>query len=98
MSTTTYRTSSLAALALFKADPNQFDLIITDMTMPDMTGDTLAEEMTVLRPDIPVILCTGYSKKISKAQKADLKIRATLIKPVSKQDMAKTVREVLDEK
>ncbi len=96
--TTTYRTSSLDALALFRENPKQFDLIITDMTMPDMTGNILAAEVMAIRPDIPVILSSGYSKKIINAKKTDRKIRAILIKPVSRSDMAKTVRAVLDGK
>ena len=61
----TIRTSSIEILELFKAISNDFDLVITDMTMPNMTGDLLAVELMRVRPDIPVILCTGYSKKIS---------------------------------
>ena len=60
----TIRTSSIEALALFKNRPNDFDLVITDMTMPYITGDELAIELMKIRPDIPVILCTGYSKKL----------------------------------
>ena len=55
--------SSMEALALFKAKPNDFDLVITDMTMPNMTGDKLAVELMKIRPDIPVILCSGYTKR-----------------------------------
>ena len=63
--TVSIRTNSLEALELFRTKPNDFDLIITDMTMPNMTGDSLAIELMKIRSDIPVILCTGYSKKIS---------------------------------
>ena len=59
------RTSSLAALELFTATPDKFDLVITDMTMPQMTGDILAQELIKIRPDLPVILCTTVSAKIS---------------------------------
>ncbi len=59
----TIRTSSIEALELFRSKPNGFDLVITDMTMPNMTGDKLAAELITIRPEIPVILCTGYSKK-----------------------------------
>jgi PAS domain S-box-containing protein len=61
------RTSSVEALELFKSKPNGFDLVVTDMTMANMTGDKLAIELMKIRKDIPVILCTGYSKKISDA-------------------------------
>ena len=61
----TTRTSSIEALELFKAKPDDFDLVITDMTMPNLTGDKLAIELVKIRPDIPVVLCTGYSIKIN---------------------------------
>jgi CheY-like chemotaxis protein len=61
----TTRTSSIEALELFQTKSNDFDLVVTDMTMPNLTGDKLAIELMKIRPDIPVILCTGCSKKIS---------------------------------
>ena len=76
--------------------PDQIDLMITDMTMPNMTGDGLASELMAIRPDIPVILCTGYSKKISDERVAKLGIKAFLLKPVVKAKLSKTVRRVLD--
>jgi PAS domain S-box-containing protein len=94
--TVTTRTSSIEALALFKAKPDAFDLVITDMTMPNMTGDNLAIELMKIKYDIPVILCTGYSKKISSASASEIGIKAFIYKPVVKAELAKTVREVLD--
>ena len=91
------RTSSVEALELFRTKPNDFDLVITDMTMPNMTGDDLAIELMKIRPDIPVILCTGYSIKISDDLAAQIGIKAFAYKPVVKADLAKTVRKVLDE-
>ncbi len=91
------RTSSIEALALFHARPDDFDLVITDMTMPNMTGDELASEMMAIRPDIPVILCTGYSKQISPENIADLGIKALAYKPMIKSEMVETVRKVLDD-
>jgi two-component system cell cycle sensor histidine kinase/response regulator CckA len=67
------------------------------MTMPDMTGDKLAAELMKIRPDIPVILCTGYSKKISEETVSEFNIKAFLLKPAVKADLAKTVRKVLDD-
>jgi PAS domain S-box-containing protein len=93
----TTRTSSVEALKLFKSKPNEFDLVITDMTMPNMTGDALAVELMKTRPDIPVILCTGYSNKISDEVATELGIKAFAYKPIVKADLAKTVRKVLDE-
>ena len=81
----------------FRAAPDQFDLVITDMTMPNMTGDILAKELINIRSDIPVILCTGFSEKMSKKKVDAFGIKGFLMKPIVKSDLAKTVREVLDE-
>jgi len=93
----TTRTSSLDALSLFKSRPDAFDLVVTDMAMPGMTGDILSLELMGIRPDIPVILCTGYSKKISDQTAAKIGIKALASKPIVKADLAKTIRTVLDE-
>ena len=92
----TTQTSSLAALELFRSKPARFDLCISDMAMPDMTGDRLALEMLKIRPDMPIILCSGYSKRMSEGLAVSLGIKAFVYKPVVKADLAKTVREVLD--
>ena len=94
----TVRTSSIEAVELFRAKPGDFDLVISDVTMPNMTGDKLAVELMKIRPDIPVILCTGYSKKISDETAAHIGIKAFAFKPIVKADLAKTVRDVLDGK
>jgi PAS domain S-box-containing protein len=93
----TTRTSSVEALELFRSKPHEFDLVITDMTMPNMTGDKLTIELMKIKPDIPVILCTGYSKKISDETGFEIGIKAFAYKPIIKADLAKTVRKVLDE-
>ena len=93
----TTRTSSIEALSLFRAKPNDFDLVVTDMTMPNLTGDKLAVELMKIRRDIPVILCTGYSRKISDETASNMGIRAFAYKPMVKADLARTVRKVLDE-
>lgn len=84
------------ALTLFRSEPGNYDLVITDMTMPKMTGEKLATELRKIRADIPVILCTGYYRK-SGSEKADTNIKAVLSKPVTTENMAKTVRDVLDQ-
>ncbi|MBW2168751.1 MAG: PAS domain S-box protein [Deltaproteobacteria bacterium] len=91
----TTRTSSIEALELFKAKPDRFDLVITDMTMPNMTGDRLAKELMKIRPDIPVILCTGFSERITEEKAKEMGIRAFAMKPIVIRDLANTVREVL---
>ncbi|MCK5231477.1 MAG: response regulator, partial [Desulfobulbaceae bacterium] len=91
------RTSSLEALELFKEQYDKFDLVFTDMTMPNMTGEELAKEVLKVRPDIPVILCTGFSSRITEEKAKAFGIRAFVMKPLLKLDMAKTIRRVLDE-
>jgi len=88
--------SSVQALELFRAEPDRFDLVITDMTMPRMTGDKLAQELIKIRPDIPVILCTGHSRLVSEEKAKDMGIWAFVMKPISIRAMAETVRRVLD--
>ena len=86
------------ALAIFKTDPGQFDLVIVDMTMPQMTGDKLAEEFLAIRPRMPIIICTGYSEKIDEEKARKAGIRAYVMKPIEMNEIANTVRQVLDEK
>ena len=93
----TTRTSSVEALELFRAKPNDFEMVITDMTMPNLNGDELAVELIRIRPDIPILLCTGYSKRITDETALNIGIKAFVYKPVVKADLAKTVRKVLDE-
>jgi CheY-like chemotaxis protein len=90
------RTNPVEALDLFRSEPDRFDLIITDMTMPGLTGDKLSLEALKIRPDIPIILCTGYSEKISEERAEELGIRKYLEKPLTKETLAKSVREVLN--
>ena len=94
--TVTIRTSSIEALELFKEKPDDFDLVITDMTMPSMTGDVLSMELRKIRHDIPIILCTGYSNKMNEANAKLIGIEAFAYKPFTKSDLAKTIRGVLD--
>ena len=90
-------TGSVEALNLFHSNPDYFDLLITDMTMPTMTGDQLAKDLMKVKPDLPVILCTGFSKKISKAAALQIGIKAFAHKPIVKEELANTIREVLDD-
>jgi CheY-like chemotaxis protein len=89
------RTSSLEALELFRTRPDWFDLVITDMTMPNIRGDELARELLKIRPDIPIILCTGFSEMISEEKANKLGIRRLVMKPISKKDLAIAIRDVL---
>jgi PAS domain S-box-containing protein len=92
---TVCRTSSIEALELFRNDPDRFDLVVTDHNMPNMTGAQMAEEMVNIRPDIPIILCTGYSELDISAAIMGKCIRKTIMKPVSKKELAHSIREVL---
>jgi PAS domain S-box-containing protein len=89
------RTSSIEALKLFSSQPDKFDLVITDHTMPKMTGVDLAKELMQIRPDIPVILCTGYSKLITKEKIRKIGIKEFVMKPIVMRDIAETIRKVL---
>lgn len=91
------QTSSADALALFKSNPEAFDLVLTDMTMPKITGEKLAQEMRGIRPSLPIILCTGYSKKLVHNPANPRNIKAVLTKPISRDQLAKAVRNILDE-
>jgi CheY-like chemotaxis protein len=90
------RTGSIEALTAFRADPDTFDLVVTDLTMPHMTGIRLTREIKSLRNDIPVILCTGYSERVSEETAKKKGISAVIMKPVAMNEMAGIVREVLD--
>jgi PAS domain S-box-containing protein len=94
----TSRTSSIEALEAFHNNPQGFDLVITDMTMPNMTGKDLAKELMVIRPDIPIILCTGFSEQIDERRAEEIGISAFVMKPIVMRQIANTIREVLDNK
>jgi len=93
----TSRTSSIEALEVFRDSPDKFDLVITDMAMPNMPGDKLAVELTKIRPDIPVLLCTGFSETMSEEKAASIGIKGFLLKPIIMKDLSHKIREVLDE-
>jgi CheY-like chemotaxis protein/anti-sigma regulatory factor (Ser/Thr protein kinase) len=89
------KTSSLDALECFRQKPDQFDLVITDMTMPNMTGDILAGELIKVRPNIPIILCTGFSERMTKEEACSSGIKDFLFKPVTLDELAQAIRNVL---
>jgi nitrogen-specific signal transduction histidine kinase len=90
------RTSPIEALELFKAKPDFFDLVITDKTMPGMTGDALAKELMNIRPGLPVIICTGYSQAVDNERARKIGIKAFVMKPILINELASAVRKVLD--
>ena len=85
------------ALEAFRAQPEVFDLVITDMTMPDLTGKDLARELIAIRPEISVILCSGLSLVLDDGQIKEWGIRTLIRKPILKKDLARAVRGVLDQ-
>ena len=90
------RTNPIEALELFRAAPDQFDLVITDMTMPHITGDRLVKEILKIRPDMPTILCTGFSEKIDEEKAKEIGVRQYIEKPFDKGKLSRLVRKVLD--
>jgi len=91
------KTSSAEALSLFQKDPDYFDLVITDMEMPDMTGIELTKELILVRPNIPIILVSGHGDRINMDLVKEVGIREYLSKPVMKSEFIKKVRHILDE-
>ncbi len=92
------RASAIDAIEAFRSDPQKYDLIISDMTMPKMAGDELASQMRSIRPDIPIILCSGFSEALNTQAMETIGAYAILRKPITYADLAKTVRMVLDTK
>jgi len=92
----TAMTSGPDTLRLFKQNPQAFDLVITDQTMPHLTGLELAEEVLRLRPDMPIILYTGFSEQVTAEKAKALGLKALLMKPLLGSELAKTIRRVLD--
>ncbi|NIA28376.1 MAG: PAS domain S-box protein [Actinobacteria bacterium] len=91
------KTDSLEAMELFRADPDYFDLIITDQTLPGLTGKELAKNVRKIRPGMPIILCTGYSNSINPKEAKKIGIKKCIYKPVSMREMPGIVRRVLDD-
>lgn len=94
--TVTVRMNSLEALTTFKNQPDAFNLVITDQTMPGMTGIDLARRMLQIRPGLPIILCTGFSSIISEEKAKSAGIKGFALKPLGKKDIAALIRKVLD--
>jgi DNA-binding NtrC family response regulator len=89
------KSDSLEALDVFQAESGKFDLVITDQTMPKMTGEKLVKSILGIRPDIPIILCTGFSEIIDADEAKALGIREFVMKPFTVREMAEKVRKAL---
>lgn len=89
--------NSVAALNAFEADPDGVDLVITDMTMPELTGDKLSEKILEIRPDMPIILWCGFSEDISEDTAIGMGIKKYIQKPVSPRKLLQSIRKIFDE-
>jgi CheY-like chemotaxis protein len=89
-------TNSLEALSIFSQTPDAFDLVITDMTMPHMTGDEMARRMLTIRPQIPIIVCTGYSERVTDQMIESMGLQALIMKPMVRSEIARAIRNALD--
>lgn len=96
--TVTLFKNGIEALKEFEKRSDQFDLIITDMNMPLMAGDKFSIKLKIKRPDIPIIICTGFSETLTEEIAASIGISRFLMKPIVMKDLAQKIREVLDEK
>lgn len=94
--TVTTETDPMVALETFRANPNKFDLVITDQSMPQMAGHELAQELMKIRPTLPIILCTGFSELIDEKKAKAIGIRQLLMKPFRIGDLTRVIRETLD--
>jgi CheY-like chemotaxis protein len=92
----TARTGSVEALAVFRSQPEKFDLVLTDIIMPTMSGIDLSEELLRIRGDIPIVLCTGFSETVSREKAMAVGVRDYIMKPFVPSRIAATIRRVLD--
>jgi PAS domain S-box-containing protein len=88
-------TSSAQALEAFQAEPHRFDVVVTDQTMPQMTGAALAGKLLAIRPDVPIVLCTGFSETIDEEQAKAIGIREYVLKPINMTDLGRMIRALL---
>jgi len=93
----TAKTNSIEALNAFRNQPDLFDLVMPDQTTPGMTGSDLSRAILQIRPDIPIILCTGYSSLISEEKAKSYGIKGFAMKPLTKSAITALIRKVLDE-
>jgi CheY-like chemotaxis protein len=90
--------SSVEALEIFRSKPNEFDLVITDLTMPELTGINLAKALLTIRPELPIVLCTGFSDRVNEAMLQSMGIRGLMLKPLTTHELAHSVRMAIEVK
>lgn len=91
-------TRSKMALEIFTRNPNEFDVVIVDQNMPELTGDVLAREMLKMRPDLPIVMCTGYSQSVGPEEAKEIGIQEYVMKPITIQDLTTVLARILDAK
>ena len=84
-----------AALAIFRENPDKYDLVLTDQTMPDMTGIDLARELVLVRPDIPVVLITGYRDVVDAESARKAGVKVVVGKPMTRAEIGLTIKQLL---
>jgi signal transduction histidine kinase/ActR/RegA family two-component response regulator len=92
----TEKANSQDALDTFRKDPGRFDIVISDMTMPRMTGDTLARKILEIKPGIPIIICSGFSNRMNEEKAREMGLRGFIMKPIIKREVARAIRKALD--
>ena len=90
--------SSVEVSEIFRSKPNEFDLVITDLTMPELTGTHLAKALLAIRPDLPIVLCTGFSDRVNEEMLQSMGIRGLLLKPLTIHELAHSVRMAIEVK
>jgi CheY-like chemotaxis protein len=90
--------SSPEALEIFRSQPQAFDLVITDLTMPELTGINLAKALLEVRPELPIVLCTGFSDQVNEEMLRSIGIRGLLLKPITIHELAHSVRLAIEVK
>jgi len=94
--TVTTRPTGIEALEAFKAAPDRYDLVITDMTMPHVTGLQLAQQLKALAPEVKVIVCTGFSEQVDAQKAVDLGLAGFIMKPMLKAEIAALIRKAIE--
>jgi len=92
----TAATNSISALEIFRADPNRFDLVFTDLAMPEMTGMELAAKLLQIRPDIPIVLCSGFGFELSETEARAAGIRAICMKPLGIKQLSELASKIIN--
>ena len=86
---------STQALEFFKQDPDKYDVLITDQVMPELTGSELTQQILDIRPDLPIILCTGFSESLTAEKAAEIGIKEIIMKPIEMSELSRSINRVI---